>query len=187
MSDGVGGAIISWLDFLKYGTSIMAQHINSNGNRQWVEDGVTICWSVFNFHQICSDGAGGAIITWDDFRNDDVVLGIYEHNIDIYAQKIDSYGRIKWSMNGLAICTEYEGQSNPQLVSDGKGGAIITWRDGRLIGLMDSNIYAQKTIVSDDSETPFNYFIMLILLISIISIALILISFALILRRRSVK
>ncbi|MFW9872582.1 MAG: hypothetical protein ACFFG0_05715 [Candidatus Thorarchaeota archaeon] len=89
--------------------------------------------------EISSDGMGGAIIVWDDDRNADC---------DIYAQRINSTGNILWSTNGIAICTANEGQHQPEICSDGVGGAIIAWNDKR----SGSTIYAQKVNSSGDIQ-----------------------------------
>ena len=40
----------------------------------------------------------------------------------------------------MAICTASRGQASPQIISDGSGGAIITW-----VGLVGGpHIYAQR-------------------------------------------
>ncbi|MFX1452210.1 MAG: hypothetical protein ACFFCM_15340 [Promethearchaeota archaeon] len=80
--------------------------------------------------QLCSDGEGGAILTWTDTRN----------NFDIYAQRINSKRGVQWITNGVAICTDGNAQANPQICSDGEGGAVITWMDGR----SGNEIYAQR-------------------------------------------
>jgi len=141
-TNGAGGAIIAWSDFRNgVDYDVYAQNINSFGQVQWTANGTAICTA--NFDQatplfergsrICSDGAGGAIIIWDDFRG-----GTYN---DIYAQIIDSSGIIRKEANGTAICTSSNYQSDPQICSDGAGGAIITWTDRR--GGTYTDIYAQ--------------------------------------------
>jgi len=141
-SDGAGGAIITWQDRRNGATyDIYAQHINSSGDVKWDPNGIVICDEKDDqYHpKICSDGAGGAIITWDDERT--------SSNVDIYAQRIDSNGAIKWDVNGTAICTESNNQGNPLICSDGAGGAIIAWVDARN-GAYD--IYAQRIDSSGD-------------------------------------
>ncbi len=136
-SDGLGGAIITWLDTrggIIY-PDIYAQRIDSDGYALWDANGTVICdasWPQED-SQICSDGAGGAIITWEDFRSGG--------NHDIYAQRIDSDGNIKWTINGEEICTEVDRQGNVQICSDGVGGAILVWEDWRSIG---RDVYAQR-------------------------------------------
>jgi len=68
------------------------------------------------------DGAGGAIIVWSDVRNG---------NEDIYAQRVDAAGVVQWAPNGVPLCLAAFNQSFPAVVSDGAGGAIVTWQDFR--------------------------------------------------------
>ncbi len=84
--------------------------------------------------EIVSDGTGGAIIVWEDFRNG--------NNYDIYAQRISASGTVLWSLNGIVVATVPYDQTTPKIISDGTGGAIITWNDFRVNNYSD--IYAQK-------------------------------------------
>lgn len=127
-SDGYGGALITWQDAregLGY-PDTYAQRIDSDGNALWGANGTVISSESFaqDMVQICSDGAGGAIIAWEDGRG-----GLGES--DIYAQRIDSVGTIKWTINGEKISTEVDRQENVQICSDGAGGAILVWEDYR--------------------------------------------------------
>ncbi|MFX0032673.1 MAG: hypothetical protein ACFE9P_08405 [Candidatus Hermodarchaeota archaeon] len=137
-SDGTGGGIITWWDF-RSGTNsdIYAQRINHNGITQWIANGTVI--SMASGHQwtpqIASDGIGGAVIVWEDFRSGS--------NWDIYAQRIDSNGMVKWTANGTIISTAINDQRYLQIISDGLGGAIIAWEDTRN-GVGNSDIYAQR-------------------------------------------
>lgn len=82
---------------------------------------------------IISDGSGGAIIAWEDYRSG---------SKDIYAQRIDAAGMLEWPTTGIAICSAANDQDLANITSDGNGGAIITWQDLRNAG--NSNIYAQR-------------------------------------------
>ena len=82
---------------------------------------------------IASDGAGGAIVTWHDYRSGGTS--------DIYAQRIAAAGSVQWAVSGAALCTATGTQQYPTIVSDGAGGAIVTWYDNRS-GNYD--IYAQR-------------------------------------------
>ncbi|MFX0135907.1 MAG: hypothetical protein ACFFDN_19855 [Candidatus Hodarchaeota archaeon] len=137
-NDGLGGAIITWKDNrsgIDY--DIYAQRIDFNGSIMWTPNGTAISTANNDqtLQQICSDGAGGAIITWHDYRNG---------NWDIYAQRIDSNGNIMWTPNGKSICTRSDNQVNPEICSDETGGAIITWCDERNLGSTGLDIYAQR-------------------------------------------
>src|SRR5205814_795472 len=82
---------------------------------------------------IVTDGAGGAIITWEDHRSGT--------NSGIYAQRINASGTAQWTPNGVPVSTAAHSQVGPTIVSDGAGGAIVTWADER--GTND-DIYAQR-------------------------------------------
>jgi len=140
ISDGAGGAIITWRDNRSGNYDIYAQRIDSDGSIHtgWTTNGEPVCTNASdqNDPRIISDGSGGAIITWEDYRNGN-------GNYDIYAQRIDPDGNIYtgWTINGEPVCTYMNNQIDPRLISDGSGGAFITWQDGRT-GVSD--IYAQR-------------------------------------------
>lgn len=137
ISDGSGGAIIAWNSYRNSATSdIYAQRINSNGTVQWALNGVPVSAVVFEQDtiSIISDGAGGAILTWQDYRSNNGFA-------DIYAQRINNVGAMLWTANGVNICNQAAAQRGPKLVSDGSYGAFITWYDNRA-GNYD--IYTQR-------------------------------------------
>lgn len=140
VSDGSGGAILTWQDTRNSSTDIYAQRINALGVMQWPADGVAICNAAFEQinPRIVSDNSGGAIIVWQDDRN-----GAGAGNYDIYAQRIDAAGVVQWTMDGVAVCTISGIQNAQQIVTDGAGGAIIAWSDGR-VGSANADIYAQR-------------------------------------------
>jgi len=135
ISDGEGGAIITWID-QRSGVSydIFAHKVDSEGNLKWAPNGTLICNATDNQGDmvISSDGQGGAIIAWEDNRNNP--------NTQIFAQRIDSNGNIKWATNGTRITENGLWENNPEIASDGQGGAIIAWQNGN----DDEDIYAQR-------------------------------------------
>ncbi|MBN2025617.1 MAG: hypothetical protein JW854_02475, partial [Actinobacteria bacterium] len=146
-SDGSGGAIVTWMDD-RSGSQweIYAQRVDSSGTPQWTPDGVPLRGTgeadSADDPCITSDGSGGAIVAWMDFRS--------ESQFDIYAQRVDSSGTPQWTPNGVMLrgTGEANDASNPCIISDGSGGAIVAWEDNRN-GLDD--IYAQRV---DPSGTP---------------------------------
>ena len=134
-SDGNGGAIITWYDSRSGNqtTDIYAQRIDSNGVVQWATDGVEICTATYSQYdpQIISDGNSGAIIAWDDYR--------YGSFHTIYAQRVDANGNILWPSDGIPVCLVGRSQSYLNLISDGTGGAILSWKDEII-----NRIYTQR-------------------------------------------
>jgi hypothetical protein len=124
VTDGAGGAIITWADNRNGNLDVYAQRIESDGTESWTTDGIVISTasSVQGNPQIAADGAGGAIITWQDFRTG---------NYDIYVQRVNSSGMPQWTADGVALCTAALAQSDPYIVSDGLGGGIVAWLDNR--------------------------------------------------------
>lgn len=136
VSDGSGGAIITWEDARNIHFDIYAQRVDVKGNVLWIKDGVSVCGAQEDQNQprIIDDRNGGAFITWHDVRKG-------AGNYDIYAQHIDHEGIVQWAANGIPVCTAVNAQNNPCIVSDGAGGAIIIWQDFRT---NYADLYAQR-------------------------------------------
>ena len=143
VSDGVGGAIVTWQDRRSGTDKAYARRVNASGALQWTADGVSLR-SAASWQQeptIVGDGTGGAIITWQDRL-------VGPHN-DIYAQRVDASGALQWSADGIAVCTATYNQQYPKIVSDGSGGAIVVWGDQR--SGTNYDIYARRV---DATGTP---------------------------------
>ena len=138
VSDGAGGAIVTWYDNRSFNYDIYVQRINASGAVQWTANGVPLCTAAYDQFSptIISDGAGGAIVTW--YHEGPGTYGIY-------AQRVNASGVVQWTANGVVICSGAGTKWNPMIVSDGAGGAIITWYDYRN-GSYD--IYAQRVNAS---------------------------------------
>jgi hypothetical protein len=143
VSDGNGGAIISWT-YNTGGTSygIYAQWIKSDGSLSWSTNGVSI-YSVnrpLSTPKLASDGKGGAIIVWTEYRSSSGYT-------DVYAQRVLTDSTLNWSAGGVRLCTYSGNQLYPNIINDGSGGAIVAWNDYR----SGRNVYAQKI---DSSGVP---------------------------------
>jgi len=133
-SDGAGGAIIAAVDNEISSQTppptprrVMVQRMNSNGENLWATNGVSVTSTTIpqTYPTLIADGAGGAIVSW---RNCDP-LGFQD--CDIFAQRLDSSGNLLWGNKGVSICSAPGVQAGQQIVSDGNGGAFITWNDCR--------------------------------------------------------
>src|SRR5215470_7793344 len=87
--DGTGGTIITWQDSRKNGYDIYAQRLNSVGVPQWAPNGIPVCQAPSTQQDpvLVSDGAGGALIAWTDYRTG---------SADIYMQRLGSNGAAQW-------------------------------------------------------------------------------------------
>ena len=133
-ADGNGGAVVTWFDTRNGNYDVFAQAVNSSGVVQWTTGGVAVGSGTGDQWNpaIVADGGGGSIITWHDWRGG---------NADIYAQRLNASGAAQWTANGVAVCSTSADQVYPVLVSDGLGGAVIAWQDGRN---GDGDVYAQR-------------------------------------------
>ncbi|MHA1271666.1 MAG: hypothetical protein ACTSPY_17875 [Candidatus Helarchaeota archaeon] len=104
-------------------------------NFYWGYNDLPVCISELEQYnpRLCSDGAGGVFVVWQDYRSGT--------DYDVYCQRINSSGHIMWADNGVVISNEIDWQNNPEICSDGNGGAIITWVDDRN---SYADIYAQR-------------------------------------------
>src|SRR5262249_27867625 len=122
-SDAAGGAIVTWTDYRAGVTAdIYAQRLNAAGAPQWLADGVAICTAPNDqvSPRVASDGTGGAVVTWGDTRTG---------NSDVYAQRVDAAGSLRWSGNGVQVAAETSDQDTPAIAAVGSGAVIAAWRD----------------------------------------------------------
>lgn len=147
--DGNGGAIVTWGDSRSgVDLDIYAQRISAAGVPQWTTDGVAISTAVVDQYapKIASDGAGGAIVAWPDYRGGT--------DFDIYAQRVNGAGVTQWTPDGVAISTAANDQASAAIVSDGSGGAIVTWEEYRHGSQMD--LFAQRVSASGQPQWTTN-------------------------------
>lgn len=123
LKDLNGGFYILYIDQSNNG-GIYVQRVDGSGTKLWGSEGILVgklsSWiggvDRLNF----VDGSNGnVIVIWEEVRQ----------NINhVYAQKIDSSGNFLWDSNGKLISQSINLYGlNPQAVSDGLGGAIISW------------------------------------------------------------
>lgn len=137
MEDGVGGAYLVWRDYRPTNLSpdIYIQRIDAKGFVKWSLDGVALCTQTADQSTpaIVTDMRGGAIVAWSDWRS-----GIER---DLYAQRIDSNGNIKWTLDGMNISDLSNREHSEKIVSDGYGGIIVAFEKQNL-GVWD--VWAQR-------------------------------------------
>jgi flagellar hook capping protein FlgD len=132
VSDGAGGAIVGWA-----GGGSYVQRVSDVGTREWSPGSTGVLLSTGGHQTFLLPGvASSAIAVWEDFRSGT--------NYNIYAQGLLSNGASAWTANGVEVCAATQDQRLPQIVTDGAGGAIITWYDYRTSNATGTDIYAQR-------------------------------------------
>ena len=125
--DGSGGAMVVWVDTRSGDADIYAQHLTSAGAvaSGWPADGIAVCVARDDQYQVAavSDGAGGAIAVWQDYRAGSIS--------GIYAQRILAGGGLAWPVEGVPVSADSTSQSTPSLVPDQAGGALVVWQEAR--------------------------------------------------------
>ncbi len=127
VSDGAGGLLIIWVDDRTGEADLRAQRFVSGGGLApgWPLDGIDLCRApgAQQDPAACSDGAGGAIVVWQDFRSDG--------SGDLFAQRVIATGAVLWDPAGMALSAAPGEQGSVTCASDGAGGAFVAWQDRR--------------------------------------------------------
>ncbi len=141
VSDGAGGAYITWLQEWPsgqggfVGKAIFVKRINANGTTVsgWPSTGVQVSpdtsFSSDLDPMIISDGAGGAIVAWESYYYTE---GLGNENRDILAQRVGPSGTKLWGGSPVRVNQQAGDQRYAFLASDGSGGAFITWDEPEL-------------------------------------------------------
>jgi hypothetical protein len=152
--DAAGGAFIFWRDGRNIatggGSDIYGQHITASGEPAlgWPAGGQAICNAPRR--QLgpvaASNGSGGAIVIWEDHRDDPVPQ---QEQADIYGQHLTGLGDVAaaWPADGLPVCVAPGNQAGASVLADGAGGVVVAWHDGRsgMIGIQPQyKIYAAR-------------------------------------------
>ncbi|MBI4331212.1 MAG: hypothetical protein HY673_08025 [Chloroflexi bacterium] len=138
--DGNGGAIIVWEDYrpgLERYSLVFAQRVNQMGNVMWPANGVTVAKTHPGQElepRVINDGRGGSVVVWQT-----------SHSEDIYAQRLNANGEPQLP-DDAAVTTATGAQNWLDALSDGSGGALVVWVDGRNYGTTGYDIYAQRLL-----------------------------------------
>ena len=139
ISDGSGGAIISWAEMTGSGmpSYVWVCRIGADG-QVICDDPVRDLPSTINIYtRVVTDGSGGAIVVWEDLRK----------GMALYAQKVNADGKAQWQENELPVCTELPVVSPRfEAVDSGAGGVVVAWIDG------DRKLYAQMLDASGQKQ-----------------------------------
>ena len=113
---------------------IEGQHLTPEGTRAWGRSGKILRtsnlgasgFSGFAELSAVSDGQGGAIISFNDWRGQGALA------LDVFSQRVTGDGRLLWGQ-GAAVATGDEQQQNDSIIAAPDGGAFVTvWQPLRL-------------------------------------------------------
>jgi len=150
MSDGQGGVIVAWQQYMNGQYDIYAQRLDSLGVRLWGDTGVAVCAASNQQESIgmTCDNSGNSIIAWADYRISPP---------HIYINRYDINGNSLWQINGKIVCNTDSGQGLPgygnviMMATDTT--TILAWHDRRNA---NADVYAQCYNVGGDIKWAAN-------------------------------
>lgn len=129
-SDLAGGMYTAWQDFrTDYNDQdIVMQRMASSGQLAsgWPVDGLFVCDAPGDQYDpvLVSDPAGGAYAAWWDGR---AIGTAVDSGLDIWAQRIGAGTTMEWAHQGVPVTRRAGEQSDPTIILDGQGGALVAW------------------------------------------------------------
>ena len=138
--DNAGGVSVTWEDYSQDVNNsisdIYMQKFNSAGTAAFAANGIVVCNAANEQYtpRIVSDGSGGSIISYPDFRTGT--------GIDIYTQRMNSSGVAQWTANGVVTANAANYQAGQNMVVS-NSGVIIGFYDDRTTPFC-SNLYLQR-------------------------------------------
>jgi len=149
ISDGSGGSLVIWQQMysgrIEGGSpeaekmDILVQKLDAGGNVMWKGNGLPLeinknAGNAFPTQPLTvSDGSGGAIVIWRDSRD----------KTGVYAQKVDTDGTMSWQAGGIKVASTSLNPF-PMIISDGAGGAIISYS-------LQGGLYVQKVNINGET------------------------------------
>lgn len=143
VSDGAGGAFIAWTDFRSGATSdVYAQHVSDAGVPMLAPNGIVVAAAALDQDTpvLATDGANGAFLVWNDFRNG--------ANSDLYMAHLTAGGSLPWGVGGIVLANGAGDQISPAVAADASGGLLAVWTDLRA---GNADIYGQR-VASDGTK-----------------------------------
>lgn len=133
-SDGAGGAVATWSDSRNVHNDIFVQRIDATGAPVGTLDGDSLCTQPDNQNVpwLCSDGDGGGIVCWMDYRNGsnyDLYAARYRHDGQLVATLLRGHS-VRWTRAGVAVAWSLADPA-PELTFAvlRAGGAAVDFRE----------------------------------------------------------
>ena len=138
-----GSSLVFWVDYRHDdGTytalDVYGQRLTPDGRRAWGPGGIRLCEAAGSQRNIVgvADGEGGAYVAWVDTR---------DKFDDIYAQRVDAEGWLRWGMDARPVGVGAGVQRGPVL-SARAGHLWVAWYDYRRETRAETrqDVYAQS-------------------------------------------
>jgi len=134
VTDGAGGAVIAITATCRE-KDVFVQRITPDGGLPWGGPVEVTCEDGWQWNaRIAPDETGGAFVTWNE---DPAHPGPSPTSPDVYVQRVDGTGALRWPPGGVAVTEEPGEQRLPQIRSSARTGgkfATLTWVDFRSPG-----------------------------------------------------
>jgi IPT/TIG domain len=138
VADGVGGAVIGWVDYRGSYEEIYGQRVNASGVVQWTANGKLVSTGGQRWNPtLVPDKLGGAIFAFEDIAGG---------NTNILATHMDGSGNTAWAKT---VSNSPLRQMAPSATTDDNHGAIIAWQDNRA-GTGEEDVYAMHLEANGD-------------------------------------
>jgi len=119
VSDGQGGAFVTWLDYRQENSSVYVTRLDPAGQVMWGIEGMPAALSEASqtSYRISSDGFGGILLIWREGYN------------SIFVQRMNAIGGRQWTDNGRSVKIVGEMFHSLNISGDLKTGIIgaIQW------------------------------------------------------------
>ncbi|UCC11373.1 MAG: T9SS type A sorting domain-containing protein [candidate division WOR-3 bacterium] len=137
-ADGAGGAYFAWQDPREGNHNIYVQRIDSTGTPYWAANGIQVSSTSQDdfINGVIPDGSGGCIVAWNEWTTHEA----------IQCQRLNAAGDKLWGTFGVEVSEGTDFATNSTILSDGCGGIIACWLDGRYWPNWNDfkDIYAQR-------------------------------------------
>lgn len=130
--DTAGGVFVSFYTHSERdGWGIKCQRIDAGGVRAWGDEGIVLGrrYGFVTYPTVVADGLGGVYVFWLNLGNDNAVP---PETVQVEGQHLDATGNKLWGDAPLVIDRGDGARSgysytDYMAVSDGQGGAIVSW------------------------------------------------------------
>lgn len=116
ISDGGDGLFVFW----EQGEQVRGQHLDGEGQLLWPKGGLRFTGEGSRAYSLSAmpDGSGGALLAWQGVESGQQVLR---------TQRVSADGSLVWGQGGIMLAAGPGGLLPGGIVSDGSGGALLTW------------------------------------------------------------